>query len=463
MNKHTLTVVAAALVAVCSCQKSEAAAPRDYASDAVFVLRFRDAACGLAQRKIGLDNLARAEKGGSADVKSRISTGGGFAGFFLWDTAFGAIWASRLPKGTFPAADSLDNFYRFATPEGFINREFTSEGEPVWSDRHPNSFAPPLLAWAERELFEQGHTDLARLKRVYPALVRHHACCRRFRRADGLYFGDTLGTGMDELPRWPVGKKVEDCIEGGIPFSREMIGPSSQWMWERPWMKASLAFRQWNRQAGWIDMTAQMAFDAKNLAFLARTLGKADEAARFEAEQREIGEAINRLCWDEKTGFYYDLGPDGLILRRHIGAAWTLLAGIVPKDRLARVVATLVDPELFGRPCGVPALPKGDPDYRPETGYWCGVVWPPTTYMTIRGLRENGYEREAEDLARRWYNAYAALWEVSGTIWENISPEQCDHPKGSSNPDFCGWAALAPVALPKDFGWLKERNKIKEF
>ena len=81
-------------------------------------------------------------------------------------------------------------------------------------------------------------------------------------------------------------------------------------------------------------------------------------------------------------------------------------------------------------------------------------MWPPTDYIALLGLREAGEEAFAEDAARRYYNANAALWEKTGTVWENVSPEQCDHPKEISGRDFCGWGALAPVALPVEFGWI---------
>ena len=434
---------------------------RDYAADAAFVRAYRDGAVAIARRKMADDAAGREKTGIKA--APRLSTGGSFSGIFLWDTAFCCIWAARLPKGTLPAFESLDNLYRLALPDGFICREYTASGKPTWDDRHPVSFAPPLLSWAEYELFTHGHTDLTRLRNVLPILVRHHdACKRRFRRADGLYFGDMLGSGMDELPRWPVGKKPEECGEGKIDFSRDTIGPESRDMWDMPWFQSFLPHFNWNRQAAWIDLSSQMALDAKMISAIAAKLGWGVTAENFKNEHAEISAAINRLCWDEATGFYYDRGPDGLIMRRHAGAFWTLIAGVATGERAARLARAALDEKGFGRPCGLPALPADDPDYRPETGYWCGVVWPPTTYMTVRGLAETGHREAAELIARRWYNANAALWERDRTCYENISPEQCDHAKTRSGRDFCGWSALAPVAIPVDFGFAPKAGTASE-
>lgn len=124
------------------------------------------------------------------------------------------------------------------------------------------------------------------------------------------------------------------------------------------------------------------------------------------------------------------------------------------------MVEKLFDPKYFGRTVMVPSLAACDPDYDPEKGYWRGASWAPTTYVAICGLREYGFREEAERIARNWYNAAAELFERTSTIWENISPEQCHEPKARSGRDFCGWSALAPIALPIEFGWVLHLDQI---
>ena len=124
----------------------------------------------------------------------------------------------------------------------------------------------------------------------------------------------------------------------------------------------------------------------------------------------------------------------------------------------------MMDERFFFRPVPFPALSADDPRYAPETGYWEGPSWPPTTYVGIMGLRACGFNVEAEAAARRYYSANAALYEKYSTVFENISPEQTDVAKRRSASDFCGWGALAPVALPYDFGWVSdcvETNVVK--
>lgn len=427
---------------------------KDYTKDKEFIKKFEAGTIDIAKMK-----MAEVEEGRKTiqmviETGPRISTGGGFSGFFLWDTAFCCLWARHTPDGVFPIHSSLDNFYKVSEKTGFINREYTAEGEPYWGEDHPISFAPPLLAWAELELYKSGKSDLERIKRVFPRLLKHHVLCKqRFQLPNGLYFGDGLGSGMDDISRWPTNYTEEQYAAGGIPLEeKHMTCKKALGSWEC-WLKGCAKRYYWNKQAVWIDFSCQMAFDALNLAEMADLLGEQDKATELRAEHAELAEKINQHCWNEEAGWYFDTCADGHILRYHLASAWALIAEIAPPERAKRVIDKLKDPEYFNRPIPFPALAKVDPEYEPETGYWRGAVWPSTNYMVIHGLLKYGEKEFAEDVARRYYNAYAALWEITGSVWENISCEQRDHIKPWSGKNFCGWGAIAPIALPKEFGW----------
>ena len=425
---------------------------KDYSSDRAFVRRYADAAVRIAKEKVASESEYRRSLDCRLPIKPRLSSGLPF--IFVWDAAFCCLWAKDAPADAgLPVLETLDNMYLLQLPDGFICREYTPDGKPVWSEEHPTAYNPPVLAWAELELYRAGRTDRARLEAVYPKLVRFHDCYRRnLQRPDGLYAGDILGGGMDDIPRWPADMVRRRLPEGGMAFERRHItAPDCDRLWR--WMKDIVPEHGWNFQAGWIDMSAQMAFDALNLAEIAELLGLSGDAAARRGEHAALARAINDLCWDESLGFYFDRGPDGLVRRWNVGSFWTLLAKVATPERARRMAAALENPDIFGRPVPVPSLAANDPDYAPETAYWRGAVWPPTTYMTILGLRAYGMDSLAERVARRWYNANAALFEKTGTIFENISPEQFDHPKSAAGRDFCGWSALAPVSVPALFGW----------
>jgi len=424
---------------------------RDYAADPAFVRAFHDAMLVKAKQKCF---PAKPELG----LAAHIGTGGNFGGYFLWDTCFNVLWGMREPKGTFPVLESMDNLYKLADEEGFVNRQYTATGKPSWAGEHPISFAPPLMTWAEWEIYSSGFSGKARLETVYPKLVRHHrASAHRFRRDDGLYFGDWWGCGMDDLPRWPRDLDRAASLATGIPFTTETI--RGRKVEKLDWfMEARRPYFCWNRQAGWIDLSCQMALDALSLARIAETIGKEDEAKAWRTEHAALAAAINEKCWSEELGFYCDVGPKGIVPRRHSGGFWVFLSEVATKERAAKVLKTLMDPKLFNRAIPFPTLPADDPDYGPDDphSYSCGVVWPPTNYSLIKGLRAAGFEKEAAWAARKWFNAHAELFTRYGTVMENMSPEQCGEKRARSQGDFCGWGALVPLALPREFGWLKD-------
>lgn len=123
---------------------------------------------------------------------------------------------------------------------------------------------------------------------------------------------------------------------------------------------------------------------------------------------------------------------------RTIGAYWTLLAGVVPPERLDRFLQPLDDPALFNRPVRVPSLSADHPQYLATGGYWLGGTWPSTTYMVLRGLTAVGRHDVAADIGANYAQAVATCYAATGTIWENMSPER-PQPGDPAKGDFVGW------------------------
>lgn len=355
---------------------------------------------------------------------------------FLWDTCFIACYA-KYHQGELPIANALDNFYALQDADGWICREYDEHGRPVWPKAHPVSVNPPLLAFAELELFDQ-NGDLERLRRVYPALKRNFDYLAGYlRRGDGLCFNDALGSGMDNIPRHPEGWQEDGK---GIPLGREVALPFDYHGLDPAW----------NVQGRAVDTSAQMALCAENLARIARLVGRGDDAAgllRFHAGTRH---ALNTLCWNEEDGFYHDLGYGRQIRRKHVGMFWTLLAGLVPPERVAPLLRHLTDPMTFWRTVPVASFPADQPGFDPRGGYWRGGVWAPTNYMVIRGLQRYGQQTLATTLARQYHACVAEVWRRTGTFWENMAPDAVQ-PGQPAKPDFCGWSAIAPITLAREF------------
>lgn len=406
---------------------------------------FTSAALEIAEKK-----LTKSVPQGSILTAPRLGTGGDYVNLFLWDTAFCVHWA-KYYTDRFPAGESLDNFYRVQRADGFISRETMPDGISRWNPVHPISFAPPLLAWAEWGLYQETR-DLERLKRVYPALLHQHLFnSTTYRREDGLFFSDMLGSGMDDLPRWD--EKEELSSDGGILFDnsitqepQELADVTLAWLNTYPPHALS-----WNRQLGWCDTSCQMAFSALTLSRIADEIGNSVEAESLRKQHQEIAVAINELCWDEEKHFYFDRNGDHLLSRRHIGAFWALIAEVATPERAGYMAEALRDPELFNCPCGVPGIAVNDKEFMCKDAYWRGPVWAPVNYMVLCGLLCYGEKELAAEIAGKLYSAAEKIWRETGTIWENYDPLYPVKRQGHSQPDFCGWSALIPLTFPREF------------
>ena len=372
---------------------------------------------------------------------------------FLWDTCFMCCFC-KYHLDELPVYQALDNFYDQMEDDGFICREYRGNGKALWSKDHPVSINPPLLAFAELEIFGISK-DLERLKKVYPTLKENFQFhVDRYMMEDDLFYGDTMGLGMDNIPRQPR----DWTPERGNGWTHHELGQQLAAMNVSDEEKLQFFVDEypntttgvWNKQGRYVDLTSQMAMYAIQLKTIAELIGQKDDIPAYDSFHAKVKAALNKLCWNEDDSFYYDLGYGKQIARRHIGMYWALLGELVPEDRLPKFLAHLKDPNEFYRQTPLPALSAADPDYVGWGDYWLGGVWAPTVYMVLKGLTAVDEDDLARDLAAKVYESIAIVFEATGTFWENYAPDLISYGMPSKR-DFCGWTALIPISVYKEY------------
>ena len=312
---------------------------------------------------------------------------------FMWDSCF-MLMFGRYGTRAFDFLRTLDNFYARQHADGFICREIgVANGDDRFSRFDPTATGPGLMPWTEWEYY-LNFGDRERLARVFPVLLAYHQWFRAYRTwPDGSYWGTGYATGMDNQPR----------LEKGAPYYHAAF---------------------YHQHMTWVDVCLQQTLSAKLLDAMGGELGREADTAEMCEEARFLTRYVNRRLWDEQTHFYYDRRREGALTGvKSIGAYWALLAGAVPKKRLAEFVAHLENPQEFHRPHRVPSLSADHPDYDREGGYWLGSVWPPTNYMVLRGLTQSGCDRLAYEIACNHLRNVVAAFEKTGTVFENYAPE----------------------------------------
>ncbi|WP_400076643.1 MGH1-like glycoside hydrolase domain-containing protein [Winogradskyella sp. R77965] len=372
---------------------------------------------------------------------------------FLWDTCFMCCFA-KYHLDELPVYQALDNFYDRMEADGYICREYRQNGEPLWSKSHPVSINPPLLAFAETEIFKVSK-DIYRIKRIYPILKKNFQFhVDTYMMEDNLFYGDTLGMGMDNIPRAPRDWEPTE----GNGMTHHELGEKLSAMNASGETKLNTFISEyvntkqglWNKQARLVDFSAQMAMFSLQLKAMAETIGISEDLAAYDTFHAKVSKAINDKCWNESDSFYYDLGFDKQVVRRHIGMYWTLLGKCVPEEKLEKFLSHLTNPDEFDRTMPLPALSAADPDFVGWGDYWLGGVWAPTSYMVLRGLSAYGKDDLAKSIANKTYTNVAKVFEATGTFWENYAPDLVSYGMPAKK-DFCGWTALFPIAMYNEY------------
>lgn len=332
---------------------------------------------------------------------------------FMWDSSF-IVMFGKYASRYFDFQKTLDNFYSHQLPDGYISRQISpyNYGSKFTRD-DPVSTGPNVLPWAEWEYF-LSTGNVKRLSDVFYPLCAYHNWLKNNRTwQDGTYWSSGYGCGMDNAPRLdPV---YDPRISHGF--------------------------------ISWIDACSQQYLSAQIIINMAKVLGKEDEVEPYRQEAELLKSIINDKMWDEETAFYYDKTRDGKTSGvKTVASFWTLIAGLVPKDRAERFISHLDNEKEFKRPNRVPTLSADHPSYCKEGGYWCGSVWAPTNYMVLSGLKKYGYDKLAFEIAKDYVDNVVSVFNETNTLFENYSPESAA-PGNYSKKDFVGWTGLAPISV----------------
>lgn len=332
---------------------------------------------------------------------------------FMWDSSF-IVMFGKYASRYFDFQKTLDNFYSHQLQDGYIPRQISpySYGSKFSRD-DPVSTGPNVLPWAEWEYYLSTGNE-QRLADVFYPLCAYHNWLKNNRTwQDGTYWSSGYGCGMDNSPRLDPVYDPRMC-HGFL---------------------------------SWIDACAQQYLSAQILIKMAKVLGKENEMESYLQESALLEKIINEKMWDKKTAFYYDKTRDGKVSKvKTVASFWTLIAGLVPTERVDKFVSHLENEKEFKRPNRVPTLSADHPDYCKDGGYWRGSVWAPTNYMVLAGLKKYGFNKLAFEIAKDYLNNVVCVFNKSGTLYENYSPETTD--KGNfARKDFVGWTGLAPVSI----------------
>ncbi|MFH1722636.1 MAG: trehalase family glycosidase [Candidatus Altiarchaeota archaeon] len=398
---------------------------------------------------------------------------------WLWDSCFIAIGLSHvdwpracqeilslkegqwkngmIPHIRFSEDQTLDYFpdWRWWQTEGVSGRNAKTTGITQ----------PPIIADAVLRVYENApprNEGIKFLEKTYSFIKKFHYWIKEKRDPldTGLFFTcHPDETGLDNLPVW-------DKILNSIP--QEKISPSVAELADkkletdhyvskdqRPNREFYLRnyyliekYREWDYDLKKIfnhspfvvyDCLMNTVWSKSNnaLAKIAGLLGEKEDERMFVNWANQTKEAMNEKLWDEENGLYFDLDirEDRLIKTKSFVSLLPLYANIPSKKQAKSLVEEhLLNKNEFYAPHPIPTTPPTEKSFDP-INYWRGPVWINVNWFIIEGLRNYGFNEEAETLKQKTIS----LIENAG-FREYFNPNTGE---GLGGKDFSWSAALA--------------------
>ncbi|KAK9368521.1 glycoside hydrolase [Lipomyces kononenkoae] len=406
---------------------------------------------------------------------------------FYWDEGFHLIPIIRWDPDL--AVEIMKSWFNLADAEGWIAREqilgheARSKVPPEFQTQYPNYANPPTLMLAMSAFVDavESHTipegisvpvgddmpqqfinfpdtsarnaylhspALARaaLKSLYPSLRTHFNWFRRTQSADirSWHNADTpRPASWTEGYRWR-GRTPDHCLTSGLDDYPRARQPHPAEMH--------------------VDLMAWVGAMTSAMIKVGKFTGAPEtDITRYEQILAGVKGNLEEMHWNEDAGAYCDLRWDpeteGRTHECHEGYATLLpfMMGLVPVDKVGKIVRGLRDPDRLWSNFGIRSLSKRDPAFGQGENYWRGSIWINMNYMVLGALKSY-YEQSdgmTEEDVGMIADAYKRLrvnlvsnvhkqWEATGFAWEQYEQET-GNAKGVKH--FLGWTSLVAVIM----------------
>lgn len=343
-----------------------------------------------------------------------------FGGFGVWldDIFYHGLLAGLVDLDT--ARDNIHAVLAGATPAGNLPCLLT--GFDAWVDRSQ----PPiggLILW----LLYLRHGERSLLEAAYPILLENHRWWWRER---------FLGEGLVAYGSSPLGNGL---YRGTRLAARNESSMDNSPVHEEANLTEAGLLDIWD-----VGLNSLLAVDAEMLALMAGALGRESERKDFLRRMRSLRDAIRQQLWDPDRKVFANRRRDGGFVKALSPTSFfPLLAGAVSDQQAESLVVNwLHRPEHFGDPWWLPACDRSHPAHR-DNVYWRGRLWPPLHFLVYYGLRRQGLEDDARELARQAGALFQRAW-AAGHCPENYNADTGEALDQPDTDRFYGWGALMP-------------------
>ncbi len=180
-----------------------------------------------------------------------------------------------------------------------------------------------------------------------------------------------------------------------------------------------------------VDATAFQYAEILSQAAIAEKLGMKDDAERLRAEAALIKANLNKICWNEQDGCYYNVDRDTREQYKRIGYSTfvPLVYRMASEENGRRMIEKyMLSEDHMKSPNGFRSLSKADVDYNNRNiivpfSNWQGPVWGITSYIYSIGLHHYGFDNEVAWMADKVGSLMAKDLDEFGTMHETYHAE----------------------------------------
>lgn len=322
-----------------------------------------------------------------------------FNGFWSWDSWKHAVGLSyydvRLAK------EQVKLMFKFQNEDGFVAdcvyRDTTIEAHNYRDTK------PPLSAWAVAKIYEKDK-DLEFVKYMYPKLKKYHYWWynKRDHDNDGLCeYGSTDGS--------LVAAKWESGMDNAIRFDNSKI------------LKNEEGAYSLDQES--VDLNAYLYAEKLFLVQLAEALNLED-ALIYKIEAETLKSRIQTQFYDENDGWFYDTNLEGNQFIKGEGSeGWTALwANAATQEQAEAVKKRMMNPNKFYTRVPFQTMSADHEKFDPLRGYWRGPNWLDQAYFGVKGLRNYGFNEDADKATIQILEGAEGLLGKGKSIRENYHP-----------------------------------------
>lgn len=323
-----------------------------------------------------------------------------FHGYWAWDSWKHAVALAHFdPK---LARNQIQAMYDFQDEMGMI-ADCVYRDTVIEAHNWRNT-KPPLSAWASWKVFEKEEDKLF-LKELFPKLEQYHQWWYQYRDHDqnGLCeYGSTDGS--------LIAAKWESGMDNAVRFDETTLVKNNDNGWSM------------NRES--VDLNAYLFAEKQYLAKIATQIGETEKADKYTQDALQLKDLIQNYFYDETSGWFYDIDLDSKKHYKTYGAeGWIpLWAEIATPEQAAKLRKIMIDTTKFATYIPFPTLAADHPKFDPNGSYWRGPVWIDQAYFAIKGLRNYGYEEDAQRFSEHLFERLEGLKNDDLPIRENYHP-----------------------------------------